>query len=71
MYRRYFSVRFVFSVLLCLLTHHSIAQTAPQLLFSIHGSNTLGAELTAQLLQGWLHERGARSVQRVAETRAN
>lgn len=71
MYRRYFSVRFVLSVLLCLLTHHSIAQTAPQLLFSIHGSNTLGAELTAQLLQGWLHERGARSVQRVAESRAN
>lgn len=51
-------------VLLFLLsTHYSFATSNP--LFSIHGSNTLGAELNAQLLMGWFSERGSTQIQRL------
>ena len=71
MYRRFVFSRIFCFTLLCTISIFSHAATPPQLLFSIHGSNTLGAELTAKLLQGWLAERGATQVQRVAERKEN
>jgi phosphate transport system substrate-binding protein len=47
--------------LLC--SSYSFATSNP--LFSIHGSNTLGAELNAKLLMGWFNERHASQVQRI------
>lgn len=71
MHRRFLFSRIVCFVLLCTTSTLNHATASTQLLFSIHGSNTLGAELTAKLLQGWLAERGATQVQRIAEIKEN
>lgn len=71
MYCRFLFSRIFCCILLCTISSLNYAAAPSHLLFSIHGSNTLGAELTAKLLQGWLAERGATQVQRIAEIRDN
>lgn len=64
MFSRKLFVRLFLSVIFSFTPFISHSATS-QILFRIHGSNTLGAELSAQLLMAWFNERGASHIQRI------